>query len=112
MRCQALTVAFHERRRRREPRPEHPGSARSPRAEPQKRARIADRPRAPWANLESGAATPTLSVLVKVAHALQVRLEELIEPPRRTGRLYKAATLPTRKRGDEAPARDHRRPRD
>ena len=43
-------------------------------------ARIADMPRATWANLESGAANPTLSVLVKVAHALQVRLEELIEP--------------------------------
>jgi transcriptional regulator with XRE-family HTH domain len=56
-------------------------------------------PRATWANLESGAANPTLSVLVKVADVLQVRLEELIEAPRRQGRLYKAATLPTRKRG-------------
>jgi transcriptional regulator with XRE-family HTH domain len=63
-------------------------------------ARIADMPRATWANLESGAANPTLSVLVKVAQALQVRLEELIEPPRRTGRLYKAGTLPARKRGE------------
>jgi transcriptional regulator with XRE-family HTH domain len=63
-------------------------------------ARIAGIPRATWANLESGAANPTLAVLVKVAQALQVRLEELIEPPRRSGRLYKAATLPTRKRGD------------
>src|SRR5438445_696573 len=33
------------------------------------------------------------------APALQVRLEELVEPPRRTGRLYKAASLPSRKRG-------------
>lgn len=36
-------------------------------------ARIADMPRATWANLESGAANPALSVLVKVAQALQVR---------------------------------------
>jgi XRE family transcriptional regulator, regulator of sulfur utilization len=62
-------------------------------------ARVAGIPRATWANLESGAANPTLAVLVKVAQALQVRLEELIEPPRRMGRLYKAGTLPARTRG-------------
>jgi XRE family transcriptional regulator, regulator of sulfur utilization len=62
-------------------------------------ARLAGVPRATWTNLESGAANPTLAVLVKVAQALQVRLEELIEPPRRIGRLYKAATLPSRTRG-------------
>lgn len=62
-------------------------------------AKLASVPRATWANLESGAANPTLAVLVKAAQALQVRLEELIEPPRKTGRLYKAATLPVRTRG-------------
>jgi transcriptional regulator with XRE-family HTH domain len=62
-------------------------------------ARLAGIPRATWANLESGAANPTLGVLVKVAGALQVRLEELIEPPRRAGRLYPASSLPSRKRG-------------
>jgi transcriptional regulator with XRE-family HTH domain len=62
-------------------------------------ARLAQIPRATWANLESGAANPTLAVLVKVAQALQVRLEELIEPPRGAGRLYQAASLPWRKRG-------------
>ena len=62
-------------------------------------ARVAGIPRATWANLESGAANPTLSVLIKVAQALQVRLEELIEPPRRLGRLYRADVLPTRTRG-------------
>src|SRR5438128_1970935 len=61
-------------------------------------ARVAGIPRATWANLESGAANPTLAVLIKVAHALQVRLEELIEPPRRTGRLYRAAELPWREK--------------
>ena len=65
----------------------------------QKIAGIAGIPRATWANLESGAANPTLAVLVKVAGALQVRLEELVEPPRRIGRLYPAATLPVRTRG-------------
>ena len=62
-------------------------------------AKVAGLPRATWANLESGAANPTLTVLVKAAQALQVRLEELIEPPRRIGRLYRAATLPSRSRG-------------
>src|SRR5262252_10405259 len=62
-------------------------------------ARLAGMPRATWANLESGAANPTLAVLVKVAQALSVRLEELIEPPRRIGRLYRAAALPSRTRG-------------
>ena len=62
-------------------------------------ARLAGIPRATWANLESGAANPTLAVLVRVAAALSVRLEELIEPPRRVGRLYSASSLPTRTRG-------------
>src|SRR5215212_5328541 len=66
----------------------------------QKISAVAGIPRATWANLESGAANPTLNVLVKVAQALQVRLEELIEPPRRTGRLYKVDTLPSRTRGN------------
>jgi len=62
-------------------------------------AKVAGLPRATWANLESGAANPTLAVLVKAAQALQVRLEELIEPPRRIGRIYRAASLPSRSRG-------------
>jgi transcriptional regulator with XRE-family HTH domain len=62
-------------------------------------ARLAGIPRATWANLESGAANPTLAVLVRVAQALSVRLEELIEPPRGMGRLYKSGSLPSRTRG-------------
>ena len=62
-------------------------------------AHVAGIPRATWANLESGAANPTLAVRVRAADALQVRLEELIEPPHRAGRLYQAAALPARKRG-------------
>src|SRR5437762_4895711 len=65
----------------------------------QQMAKVSGVPRATWANLESGAANPTLAVLVRVAQALSVRLEELIEPPRRLGRLYRAGTLPSRTRG-------------
>lgn len=56
-------------------------------------------PRPTWASLESGSANPTLSVLVKVADALGVSIEELIGPPRSTGTLYAAASIKTRRRG-------------
>ena len=63
-------------------------------------AQLAGIPRPTWTHLESGSANPTLSVLMKVAAALQVRLEELLAPPREPGRLVKAADLPTRQKGD------------
>lgn len=63
-------------------------------------AKIANIPRPTWANLESGAANPTLAVLVKVASALQVRVEELIGPPKAVARHYRAKSLPIRRRGD------------
>ena len=44
-------------------------------------ARLAGIPRATWGHLESGAGNPTLSVLHKVAVALQVPLEELTSRP-------------------------------
>ena len=56
-------------------------------------------PRATWANLESGAANPTLAVLYKVAFALQVSVEELISTPRSTTRHIRAESLATRKQG-------------
>ncbi len=62
-------------------------------------AKIAGVPRPTWANLESGAANPTVAVLVKAADALQVRVEELLGPPKASARLYRAASLPTRTRG-------------
>jgi transcriptional regulator with XRE-family HTH domain len=62
-------------------------------------AKVSGVPRPTWANLESGAANPTLSVLVKVANALQVPLEELIGPQRAVVKLYKSASLPVRERG-------------
>ena len=62
-------------------------------------AKIAGIPRATWTNLESGGANPTLSVLVRVADALQVRLDELLASPRGAARLVRADELPTRQRG-------------
>lgn len=59
----------------------------------------ADVPRATWANLETGAANPTLAVLVRVAAALQVSVEELISPPRAVARFFPARDLPVRTRG-------------
>lgn len=56
-------------------------------------------PRPTLATLETGSANPTLAVLVKVADALQVSVEELISAPRETARHYRAAELPVRSRG-------------
>jgi transcriptional regulator with XRE-family HTH domain len=56
-------------------------------------------PRPTWANLESGAANPTLAVLIKVANALQVSIEELVAPPRASARFFPAASLPVKQRG-------------
>lgn len=62
-------------------------------------AKLADLPRATWANLESGAANPTLSVLDRVATACQVTLEELIAAPRSEAKHYPAASVPVKQRG-------------
>ncbi|MEO6774527.1 MAG: XRE family transcriptional regulator [Kofleriaceae bacterium] len=65
-------------------------------------AKIAGIPRATWTNLESGDANPTLAVLVKVAAALEVRLDELLAAPRQPARFLRADELPTRQRGQVA----------
>jgi len=65
----------------------------------QQMAKLAGVPRPTWANLESGGANPTVAVLIKVANALQVRVEELLSPPKAMARHYEASTLRTRKRG-------------
>lgn len=56
-------------------------------------------PRATWANLESGAANPTLAVLSRVARALGVSLEELLAAPRAGEALYPKGSLPEVIRG-------------
>ena len=63
-------------------------------------ARLAGVPRATWANLESGAANPTLAVLHRVASALQVSIEELISAPRAACQFYPKGSLPARQRND------------
>lgn len=56
-------------------------------------------PRTTWAQMESGSANPTLSVLVVLASALQVSVDELIGAPRVEVQLYQAKMLPVKKRG-------------
>jgi transcriptional regulator with XRE-family HTH domain len=63
-------------------------------------AGLAELPRATWANLETGAANPTLAVLERVAGALQVTMEELVQAPRAAVQHYKRGTLPVRLRGN------------
>jgi transcriptional regulator with XRE-family HTH domain len=63
-------------------------------------AKLAGLPRATWANLESGGGNPTLSVLMGVAGALQVTLEELVATPRAACVYYPAGSLPVRARGE------------
>lgn len=62
-------------------------------------AKLSGVPRPTWANLESGAANPTLAVLLKVSATLQVSLEELVGPPRAAAQLYRPGDLRERKRG-------------
>jgi len=62
-------------------------------------SQLAGIPRPTWSNLESGSSNPTLTVLVKVANALQVPLEELIGPERQSVKLYRADSLPSQQRG-------------
>ncbi|HYX91371.1 MAG TPA: XRE family transcriptional regulator [Myxococcaceae bacterium] len=65
----------------------------------QQMARIAQVPRATWANLESGAGNPTLSVLHRVATALQVSIEELLSAPHASFYHYRRGQLPVRRQG-------------
>jgi len=62
-------------------------------------AKLARLPRATWANLESGAANPTLAVLDRVATAFQVTIEELVAAPRSDAKHYPRAALPVKARG-------------
>ena len=62
-------------------------------------SRLSGVPRPTWSNLESGTANPTVSVLVKVAAALQVPVEELISPPKAVAKHYPAASIAKQKRG-------------
>jgi transcriptional regulator with XRE-family HTH domain len=56
-------------------------------------------PRSTIANLESGAGNPSLTVLVKVAHALGVPIDEMLAPPRAKVRKWPAADIAARTTG-------------
>lgn len=62
-------------------------------------ARAAAVPRSTIANLESGAGNPSLTVLVKVANALAVPLDELTAAPRAKVRRWAAADVASQTRG-------------
>lgn len=62
-------------------------------------AKLAGIPRPTLAHLESGSANPTLSVLMRLASALHVLIEELVAPPRAAATHYSADELPQRQRG-------------
>ena len=61
-------------------------------------ARGAAVPRSTIANLESGAGNPSLVVLVKVAQALGVPIDELLASPRAKVRRWPAAEAPSASR--------------
>jgi XRE family transcriptional regulator, regulator of sulfur utilization len=66
----------------------------------QQMAKLSGLPRPTWANLESGAANPTLAVLSRVAAALQVSIEELVSTPRGLVRFHPKETLGVRRPGN------------
>jgi transcriptional regulator with XRE-family HTH domain len=69
-------------------------------------AKAAGLPRSTIANLESGDGNPSLVVLVKVAHALGVPIDELIASPRAMVRRWHAAELLSRQKGRGVTIRD------
>ena len=62
-------------------------------------AKAAGLPRSTIANLDSGDANPSLTVLLKVAGALGVPLDELIAAPRAKVRKWAASDVETQNRG-------------
>jgi len=62
-------------------------------------AKAAAVPRSTIANLESGTGNPSLTVLVKVAHALGAPIDELLASPRAQVRHWPAAEVATRGKG-------------
>jgi transcriptional regulator with XRE-family HTH domain len=62
-------------------------------------AKSAEVPRSTIANLESGTGNPSLTVLLKVAGALGVPIEELLASPRAKVRKWDAAAIETQDRG-------------
>ena len=72
----------------------------------QELARAAAVPRSTIANLESGEGNPSLAVLVKVAGALGVPIDELLAGPRALVRHWPANEVPARTKGRGVLVRD------
>jgi transcriptional regulator with XRE-family HTH domain len=62
-------------------------------------AKSAGVPRSTVSNLESGDGNPSLSVLIRIARALDAPIDELLSPPRAKVRRWRAADLAARSRG-------------
>ena len=62
-------------------------------------AKSAEVPRSTIANLESGQGNPSLTVLIKVAHALGVPIDELLASPRAKVRKWSGADIDAAVRG-------------
>src|SRR5262249_24978486 len=71
-------------------------------------AKLGGVPRSTIANVETGAANPTLSVLARVAGALQLSLEELLSAPRARCQLFPKGSLPLQARGRGGKALVHK----
>ena len=69
-------------------------------------ARAATVPRSTIASLESGAGNPSLAVLVKVARALGVPIDELLASPRAMIRRWPATEVASRQKGRGVTLRD------
>ena len=65
-------------------------------------AKAATVPRSTIANLESGGANPTISVLLKVADSLGATIEELVATAGARGIVHRARSLPERRKGGAA----------
>src|SRR5262249_53996155 len=68
-------------------------------------AAAAGLPRSTIANLESGEANPSLAVLVKIASALGVPIDELLAAPRAKVRKWTAKEIGSRQRGRDVAER-------
>jgi transcriptional regulator with XRE-family HTH domain len=65
----------------------------------QELAELSGVPRPTIANLESGGANPTISVLLKVADSLGATIEELVATVGARGIVHRARSLPERRKG-------------
>jgi transcriptional regulator with XRE-family HTH domain len=68
-------------------------------------ARHADLPRSTVSQMETGAGNPTLSVLVRLARALDVSIEELLSSPHSAVQIFRKGELPLETRGPGGGAR-------